>query len=116
MAALVLAVILFFLLVALRLLESRLHVGIGMKRQRVLPFPNRFVQLVHAVIRPAGEFRNVGIFRSHALGALQIVERLFVLAAPQVQKRGAEQDRWIFRRVDQRGALVRERMLEVAAR
>ncbi len=84
-AAFVLAVIFFLLLIALCLVERRLHLDVRPERQGAFPFRDGLAQLVHPVIRPAGELGHVGIVRSNALRAFQIVKGLLVFAAPQVQ-------------------------------
>ena len=114
-AALVFPVVFLFLVVALRLVERRLHFRIRPQRQRALPFGDRLIQLVHPVVGPARQLRHVRIVRSHAARTLEILERRFVFAAPQMQIRHVHQDHRILRRIRQRDRSSVERMFHVAA-
>ena len=72
----------FFLLVALRLVERRLHLRIRSQSQRALPLRNSLIHLVHSVVRPAFQLRDVGVVWSDAPRTLKIIQRLLVFASP----------------------------------
>ena len=114
MAALVFLVTLFFLLVALRLVQGRSHLRIRPQGERLLPFRDGLVQLAHAVVSPALEFCDIRIVGSHAPRAFQVFERLFVFAPAKMDVGHVHQQRRLFRGVDQRGALVGQGVFQIA--
>ena len=116
MRGFVLAVVGFLLHVARGFVERVLHFGIGFQSQRALPFGDGGLDAAQAVVGPAAQLRDFRRIGRDAEGVIQIVERLGIFAALQVQISGIEQQGKIVRCKKKRLTIIVHGLIELAMR